>query len=264
MDAIMDVARRHGLFVVEDCAQSYLCYYKGRLAGTIGDIGCFSTNDFKHISTGDGGLAVMNDEALFQKATMFADKNYNRFGSANASRECELLAPNYRMTELQGAVGIAQLERLEAICSKRSAYGDRITEGIGDLAGIHPHKVLEGGKSSYWFYMFRIDETAAGVSRDRFCEAVSAEGVPLSAGYIPTCVYEYPIFRDRRARPGTHSPFDSVYYGREIEYGKGLCPVAEEILATSAVFRVKEYFSERDIDDVVAAIRKVSRHFAPK
>ena len=80
MDAIMGIAKKHGVYVVEDCAQSYLSYYKGKLAGTFGDAGCFSTNDFKLISTGDGGMIIMNDEDLYNRAFRFADKNYDRFG----------------------------------------------------------------------------------------------------------------------------------------------------------------------------------------
>ena len=94
MDAIMDIARRHNLFVIEDCAQSWLSYYKGRLAGTIGDIGCFSTNEFKHISTGDGGAVMTRDETLYRKALMFADKNYDRIGGAAPIRNCWIVSPS--------------------------------------------------------------------------------------------------------------------------------------------------------------------------
>ena len=102
MDEIMALAKKYNLKVVEDCAQSYMSYYRGRLAGTIGDIGCFSLNDFKHISAGDGGMLLMNDEDLYIKAHKFADKNYNRFSTdPDSLRRIEFLAPNYRMSELQ-------------------------------------------------------------------------------------------------------------------------------------------------------------------
>ncbi|MCL2299810.1 MAG: DegT/DnrJ/EryC1/StrS family aminotransferase, partial [Firmicutes bacterium] len=97
MDAVMDIAARHNLKVIEDCAQSWLASYKGKWVGTIGDIGCFSTNEFKHISTGDGGALLTRDELLYRKALMFADKNYDRIGGMPI-RNCEALAPNYRMT----------------------------------------------------------------------------------------------------------------------------------------------------------------------
>jgi len=149
MDAILDIAKRRNIYVIEDCAQSWVSYYKGRLAGTIGDFGCFSTNDYKHISTGDGGLVITNDEARFRSAFKFADKNYDRLDDGHASRNCEFLAPNYRMTELQGAVGLAQIDKVERICKRRNEIGDKITAEISDLEGVYPPKVLPDCKSSY-------------------------------------------------------------------------------------------------------------------
>jgi len=240
MDAIMDIARRHDLKVIEDCAQSWMSDHKGRLAGTIGDVGCFSTNEFKHISTGDGGAVLTRDETLYRKALMFADKNYDRIGGM-AVRNCESLAPNYRMTELQGAVGIAQLDKLEKICARRSAIGGRITREISGLQGVHPPKVMEGCRSSYWFYMLRIDAARAGTDAQGFADALKAEGIPAGKGYIPTCIYEYPLFKGA--------------------YPKGLCPVAEEILETSVKFPVSEFYTDRDVTEIIAAIHKVAAYY---
>jgi dTDP-4-amino-4,6-dideoxygalactose transaminase len=262
MDPIMDLAQRHGIKVIEDCAQSYQCFYKGRLAGTIGDIGCFSLNDFKHISAGDGGMLLMRDKSLYERAFRFADKNYNRFPHLpDTARDIASLAPNYRMNELTGAVGIAQLDRLDTICKRRNWYGDALTRAICDLPGLYPPRVLPGGRSSYWFYMLRIDVKEAGVTRGDFCAALQAEGVPCDAGYIPCCVYEYPLFRDLSAYPGTHSPFDSPYYNREIRYDSGLCPIAEQILATAVRLPVSEFFTEQDLAEVISAIRKVAAYY---
>ncbi|MDG0813587.1 DegT/DnrJ/EryC1/StrS family aminotransferase [Cohnella rhizosphaerae] len=139
MDAIMAIARKHGLKVIEDCAQSYMSVYKGKLVGTIGDYGCFSTNDFKHISTGDGGMVTVNsgDAEDYAIVHAFADKNYERFDT-KVSRDIHHLAPNYRMTELQGAVGIAQLDKLAWICDKRQEYGTMLTDGLTGIPGILP------------------------------------------------------------------------------------------------------------------------------
>jgi perosamine synthetase len=259
MDGIMEVARKHRLKVIEDCAQSWLTRHRGKLAGTFGDYGCFSTNDFKHISTGDGGIVTVNsgDEEDFQRVHAFADKNYRRF-SDEVMRDPECLAPNYRMTELQGAVGIAQLKKLSWICGRRHAYGERITEGIRDLPGVLPPKVPEGGWSSYWFYMFRVDESRLSCTRDQFALALRGEGIPASPGYIPHVLYRQKMFRERRAYPGSDFPFSLS----DVSYEPGLCPVAERILATSIRLPVSEFFTEKDIDDIVRAIRKVARYYA--
>ncbi len=265
MDAIMDIARRHKIRVVEDCAQSYMCYYKGRLAGTIGDAGCFSLNDFKHISTGDGGMCLFNDDDLYKKAFKFADKNYDRFSTDPFTmRRIEFLAPNYRMNELQGAVALAQLGKLKWICERRNSLGDAITEGIKGLPGISPHKVTEGGKCSYWFYMMRINESEAKVSRDEFTRALTMEGIPCSAGYIPACVYEYDLFINKNAYPGSDCPFGCKLYGKDITYSKGLCPTAENILNTAVKIPVNEFYTDNDLDEIVKAIRKVSAYYGSR
>ena len=281
MDAIMDIARRHKLKVIEDCAQSWLCRYKGRLAGTIGDYGCFSTNDFKHISTGDGGIVTVNsgDEADYRDTHAFADKNYRRF-DGNIRADIAYLAPNYRMTELQGAVGIAQLKKLTGICETRHRYGDRITEGIHDVPGIVPHQVHDGGWSSYWFYMLRMKlnheetkgtenvEVQSGSSdagclrlrctRAEFSQALAAEGIPNSPGYIADVVYMHSLFRERHAYRDSHFPFDLS----DMRYERGLCPTAEAILKDCVRLDVNEFYTPQDIEDVIAAIRKVATYYA--
>jgi dTDP-4-amino-4,6-dideoxygalactose transaminase len=259
MDAIMAIARKHNLKVIEDCAQSYLTKYKGRLAGTIGDYGCFSTNDFKHISTGDGGIVTVNsgDEQDFLTTHAFADKNFKRFGDT-VQKDLHYLAPNYRMTELQGAVGIAQLKKLPWICEQRRRYGDRITEGISGLPGIAPHRVEPGNESTYWFYMLRVDESQLTCTRKEFSEALAAEGIPNQPGYIPAVMYMQPMFQKRQAYLGTHFPFDLT----GIEYKEGDCPTAEAILRTAIRFGVSEFYTEQDVEDIIRAIRKVASHFA--
>lgn len=259
MDPILEIAKKHNLKVIEDCAQSYLTKYKGRLCGTIGDYGCFSTNDFKHISTGDGGIVTVNsgDEQDFLTTHAFADKNFKRFGD-QVQKDLHYLAPNYRMTELQGAVGIAQLKKLPWICEQRNQYGDRITQGISGLPGIQPHKVVEGNECTYWFYMMTLDESQLTCTRKEFSEALAAEGIPNQAGYIANVMYLQPMFVKRQAYLGSHFPFDLS----DISYSEGDCPNAENILKTAIRFSVNEFFTEQDIEDIIAAIRKVAAHFA--
>lgn len=264
MDGIMDVARRHHLRVIEDCAQSYLTQYKGRYCGTIGDVGCFSLNDFKQISAGDGGLLIMRDQELYETAMRFADKNYQRLPSKQASRDIPFIAPNYRMNELTGAVGLAQLDRLPGICARRTQIGEKISAALSQLPGVEIPKVYEGGKSTYWFYMFRIDEEKAGVSRDLFSDALQAEGIDNQRGYIPTCVYEYEMFVNKTGYKHTGCPFNCAYNGHEHHYGKGLCPEAENILNTAIRMNINEFFTDEDVDAIIAAVRKVSAFFSAK
>ena len=166
------------------------------------------------------------------------------------------------MTELQGAVGIAQLDKVEKICNKRNIYGDSITAGIKNIKGIYPHKVIDGGKCSYSFYMFRIDEKIVGVSRDDFCKALTAEGIPNEKGVFPACVYESELFLKKSIYPNCSCPFDCQYYENTINYTKGLCPVAEEALLTGIKLPVSEFFTQRDLEDTVTGIQKVANYYA--
>lgn len=262
MDKIMEVARKHNIYVIEDCAQAYCCTYKGQLCGTFGDIGCFSLNDFKHISAGDGGMLIMNDQKLYETAHMFADKNFNRIG-ADVKKNVPYLAPNYRMSELCGAVGLAQLEKVEDICAKRHVYGDRLNAAIDGIPGLYIHKVLPDAECSWWFYLLRVNEEELGVSRQEFVDALRAEGIVAQAGYIPSCVYQYDLFKNRNAYPGTHYPFDGTH-GNPIEYKDGDCPNAEEILATCVRLTINEFHTEQDLQDTINAIGKVCAYYQSK
>lgn len=263
IDEIVAVCKKHNVYVIEDCAQSYCCEYKGKYVGTFGDIGCFSLNDFKHISAGDGGMIITDNDELYHKAVMFADKNYNRFG-ADVVRNSPHVAPNYRMSELQAAVGLAQLEKVEDICKKRNAYGDALTAEIRGLPGIYVPKVHPDCKSSYWFYLIRVDEKELGCSREEFVEALRAEGIGASAGYIAQCVYEMDMFTNKTAYGDMKCPFSCPFYGKEIEYKTGLCPTAEEILKTCVRLECKEYYTEQDLKDTIAAINKVVNYYSAK
>jgi len=264
MDPIMEIAKKHHLKVIEDCAQSYLATYKGKLLGTIGDVGCFSLNDFKQISAGDGGLLITNNQEMYEAAMRFADKNYQRMPSKTATRDVPFLAPNYRMNELTGAVGLSQLSRIESICKRRTEIGDRISAAMADLPGIDPPKVENDSTSTYWFYMFRVDEEVAGVNRDLFSDALGAEGIDNERGYIPTCIYDYDLFANRNAYDGTNCPFDCKYNGHDIHYYSGMCPTAEKVLDTAVRFNINEFNTDEDVDAIITAIRKVANYFYNK
>lgn len=263
IDEIVRIAKKHNIYVIEDCAQSYCCKYKGQYAGTFGDIGCFSLNDFKHISAGDGGMIITNNEELYYRAMMFADKNFNRLGK-EVAKNVPYLAPNYRMNELTAAVAIAQLDKVEDICSKRHAYGEKLNAALQNLPGVYPHKVLADCESSYWFYMLRVNEAELGTTRTEFVKALQAEGLPATEGYIPSCVYQYDMFKNKTVYPGnTQYPLDGIH-GESIEYKDGDCPVAEAILDTCLKLSISEFYTEQDLEETIAAIHKVCAYYQNK
>ena len=260
IEEIVAIARERGIYVIEDCAQSYCTKYNGKYVGTFGDIGCFSLNDFKHISAGDGGMIITDSEELYYKALMFADKNYNRLGT-EIVKNIPYLAPNYRINELTSAVALAQLDKVYDICERRRKYGDRLGAELGNIKGIYPHKITEGSESSYWFYMIRVDEKELRATRAEFAEALAAEGIMAYAGYIPCCVYQYDMFKNKTVYPhGGAYPFDGTH-GTAVEYKDGDCPVAEEILRTCVKMVVNEFHTEEDLLDTVKAVKKVAEYF---
>lgn len=258
MDAIMAIAHKYKLKVIEDCAQAYLTEYKGKLVGTFGDYGCFSTNDFKHISTGDGGMVTVNSgqEEDYHRTHAFADKNYKRMGT-DLNRAPSSLAPNYRMTELQGAVGIAQLKKLHNLCERRNQLGTAMNLGLQNLPALSTMQIPADSKCTYWFYMFRLNEEKLTCSREQFCTALSAEGITNKMGYIPDVVYMQPMFQHKQAYLDSHFPFDLT----EVNYERGSCPQAEAILQTAVQVPINEFFTDQDIEETIAAIRKVILYY---
>src|SRR5206468_9892435 len=137
---------------------------------------CYSFNEFKHIACGDGGIAITNDDELAKKLRLATDKAYDRTPGVSI-RDPKFLAANYRMTELQGAVALAQLRKLDSIISRRQSWCGRLTKRLTGLPGVQLPLVQERGAHSYWFYMMRVDKGAMGASADEFAKAVRAEGV---------------------------------------------------------------------------------------
>jgi perosamine synthetase len=252
MDAMTDIARRHGVALIEDCSQAHLTRYKGRLCGTIGDIGCFSLQQSKHMTCGDGGITITSDEGLGDRADRFRDKGWTRRPGA---RRYPFLGLNYRMTELQAAVALAQLEKVADVVARRNELGDLLSDGIQGAPGILPQPVTEGGECTYWHYGLRVvdGEPAA------FSKALRAEGIPNGLGYIGK-----PIFLcmeslvEKRTFGNSSYPFDGSHGGRSIDYVEGLCPRTEAILGQMLVLTVHEHMSRDDVADMASAIRKVA------
>ncbi len=250
LHALRDICRRHNLWLIEDCAQAFGCRYASEPVGTIGDIGCFSLNEFKHISCGDGGIVITRNETLARRLRLATDKCYSREPGVT-QRNPTFLANNYRMTELQGAVALAQLPKLEGIVARRRRWCEALSERLRGLPSISLPQPTPGCEPSWWFYMLRVVPGALGADADAFAEALRAEGLPASAHYIGQCVYEYPIFTNHSAfERGTHA-----YSTRS--YGKGLCPFAEAILDTCVILSVNEAYTETDLEETAHAIRRV-------
>ena len=257
--AIQQIADKLKIILIEDCAQAHGTKYDGKAVGSFGHIGCYSFNEYKHISTGDGGMITTSDAELAAKLRLATDKAYDRSPGV-AIRDPKFMANNYRMTELQGAVGVAQLRKLDSIIQRRNSWGTRLTDRLRPLesAGLSMPAVTPGGTHTYWFCMMRVDKDKLGATADEFTAAVKAEGLPVSAHYITRPIYKYPLFIN-------HSAFergDHAY--KRIDYTQVKCPTAEAILDTCVIMPVNEAYDDQDLEETVKAFEKVVAHFQGK
>ncbi len=257
MDALKAIADRHKLVLIEDCAQAWGARHRGRPVGTAGHIACFSLQNSKHVTCGDGGVVASGDQRFGPLLQRFGDKGFDRLGKSGLF---ESFATNYRMSEPQAAVAAAQLGRLEGIAAKRAGLGALLTEEIAGAPGIETHRVHPEDRCTYWFAMIRLRPVALRCDRAQFVKALAAEGVPASAGYIPVPLYGNPVFRE-------HGFFAGRWPVKELgltsmDYAKVSCPEAEAILATGVRVVIHEGMGEAYVRSMALAVRKVAVHYA--
>jgi len=261
LDPILEIGRENGIPVIEDCAQAFGTEYAGLPVGRRGSMATFSLNHFKHITAGSGGMIVTDGDRLRYLASLFLDKCYQR---DEGIRNPFFLAPNYQMTEMQGAVALAQLERLAEFTGTRWQLGTRLSERLAKVEGITLQSTGPGSRHSYFLYLFRLDLARLGCRAEEFAEALLREGVNAKAHLITggRPVYLYDIFQKRSAFPSSHYPFESRDTGANRFYPPGQCPVAEDAFSRWITLELLENFTDVNVDEMAHAIAKVAYHFA--
>ena len=250
MDRLRAIADRHQLVLIEDCSQAHLAQYGGRLVGTIGDIGCFSFQQSKHMTTGDGGMTITASRQYYERMKLFADKGFARKGFG--ARAYLFHAPNYRMTELVGAVGLAQLAKLPATVACRRDLGTYMTAQLAGTPGIELAPVTVGATHSYWLYPL-LTTTADG---NQIVKLIRREGLYATLGYTGKPIYLCSESLTAKKTYGTSEwPFSAAPDGVMHEYVEGLCPRAEETLPRLVCIPVDESWTRGDVDRAVGAIR---------
>jgi len=260
LNAILAIGREHGIPVIEDGAQAFGCEYDGARVGRRSVVATFSLNHFKHITAGSGGMILTDDDHLRYIASLFLDKCYQR---EEGIRNPFFLAPNYQMTEMQGAVALAQLERLDQFTERRRRLGDRLSAQLAEVKGVTLQRLLPGSKHSYFLYLFKLDLDRFGCTAAEFAEALQCEGVAAKANLITggRPVYLYDIFQQRSAFPSSHYPFVSLDTGVSRSYPRGLCPVAEDAFSRWITLELLENYTEQNVDEMAFAVAKVAYHF---
>ena len=208
MDRIVPIARKHRLLLVEDCAHAFLAKYKGKHAGTWGDVGSFSFQSSKHLSLGDGGMAITDKERVRNALALHA-------GAPTFGAVAHGVHFNFRMNEQTAAIGLAQIPKVRKACRELIKIGRLWNRAISDCPWIVAQEGPKGAQSTYHLWVATFDGQKYGISRKRFVEALRARNLPFSVGYTKRAAYQHPVFRAVFPR-GT--------------YPKGLCPNAESMV----------------------------------
>jgi dTDP-4-amino-4,6-dideoxygalactose transaminase len=251
LDGIRAVAKEHRILVIEDCAQAYGATYKGRPVGTIGDIGCFSLQQGKHITTGEGGIVVTDDEALARRLRLFIDKAW---GYGDPKPDHYFAALNNRMTELQGAVALAQLDKLTFSVEQRKAMAARLTAGLAGVEGIVAPSALPGATHSFWKYALIVSPEAGGPVR--LAQELKGFGIMSAPRYIQKPAFECEVIRDQRTFGDSRFPF-TLARPEAVDYSRDLFPGTYAFLRDVLVLPINERYVEAHVDYVVDQLRGI-------
>jgi 8-amino-3,8-dideoxy-alpha-D-manno-octulosonate transaminase len=262
MDAILEIARKHKVRVMEDCAQCAGGKYKGKYVGTVGDIGINSFQLSKTITSGEGGAVVTNDPKLFERAVRFHDVGSIRSPYAEEFKGGLLAgfaACNFRMNEFTGAVLKAQAQKLETICSRLRANARKVREAIADVPGLKLRKSYDpdGDLGSVIFL-----DLGTRKRRERFQRAMAAENVPVH-GPGGSVILPADSRIEKKSTLHPDWPSFQTPQGKAIRYGAESCPRTIDILGRAAGVMMDPNFSEQDVSDVIKAIRKVYPTIGP-
>jgi perosamine synthetase len=258
MDALRSIANRHGLKIITDAAQAPGVTFKGLVGGTLGDVGGYSLNYHKHVHTGEGGILVTDDEVLADRLRLIRNHAEAVVGDKGVTDLTNMIGYNFRLGEIESAIGIEQLKKLQKLVLGRQRAAERMTAGLRGLPGLRVPVVRPGCTHAYYMYPMVLDIQQLEVPRSRIFEALEAEGViGLTAGYVN--VHLLPMYQRKIAYGSSGFPWTADFCRRDVDYRKGICPVAEELHESSFLGyeMCKHALSDADVDLLVAAFRKV-------
>jgi len=258
MDEILTIARRCGLPVVADTAQAPGARYRGELAGSLGEIGVFSLNQNKTVTCGEGGIAVTRDADLALRMQLLRNHGECIVADLPVDDITNILGYNYRLTELDAAVAVAQFGKLHVLTEHRVRLAEYLSGRLAEFPGITVPATAPGCTHVYFVYPIKFDSRTWGIDRNLFVRAMTAEGIHFGEGYSEP-LYWQPAYQSKHLFGKVGCPFRCPHYGGSVRYDQGICPVtermySEDLLVTSLC---RYPHTETDIDDIVAAIEKV-------
>jgi len=254
MDGIMRIAKKNDLKIIEDACQAWGAEWKGRRVGAIGNLGAFSFQSSKNITSGEGGIIVTNDRQLYELCW-----SYHNCGRTvgGAWYQHVLLGANYRMTEFQAAVLLVQLLRLDGHTKIRSENALYLSKELSKIRGVEPlHPSKDVTRHAYHLYIFKYNkEDFSGLPRSKFVEALNAEGIPCSLGYTP-------LYKQASLLKMAQNQLYSRLYGKKADYSKVELPVTEKACTDEGVWFYQSMLlgTKEDMDDIVNAIAKIKEN----
>jgi perosamine synthetase len=266
MDFIMAIADKYKLKVIEDCAQAPMGKYKNKFVGTIGDIGVFSLNYHKHIHTGEGGIIVTNNKSLAERLQLIRNHGENVVEAMGIKDITNMIGYNYRMTEIEAAIGIEQLKKLPELLEQRIENAKFLHEALGSIRGLtSPTWVDLPSVNTFYTQPLKYDQHELRVHRNEFAKALMAE-IPsavlrettplIGAGYVRP-LYLQPIYQKRAA-----FAFHNEHFKSDVDYSKGVCPITEQMHFNELITHeyMRPGMSRSDMEDVVCAFEKVVKY----
>jgi len=258
MKSILAIAKEHNLKVISDTAQAPGAMYYGEYAGTLADIGGYSLNYHKHIHTGEGGILVTNSDIYADKLRLIRNHAEAVVEAKGEKDLTNMVGYNFRLGEIESAIGIEQIKKLPSLLGKRQKVAERLTEGLDGLKGLQLPFVENHCTHVYYSYPMVIDIKLLNISKHKIAEALSAEGIEgVGTGY--TNLHLLPMFQEKIAFGSKGFPWNSEFCKRDVDYSKGICPIAESLHEDSHIsIGVCQYELENsDVDMIINAFKKV-------
>jgi dTDP-4-amino-4,6-dideoxygalactose transaminase len=260
MTGILEVARSRNIPVIEDCAQAFLARHREQAVGTFGKLGCFSMQQGKHITTGEGGIVISSDSALARHVYLFINKAW---GYGDPSPDHYFLAPNYRLSELQGACALGQLPKLVDVVRRRVELANRLTEILRDIPGVETPHVERADFHVYWKYCLRIDPNVIAGGAVGMAKVLKEVGIASAPRYIQKPAFRCEVFAKQRTFGKSRWPF-TLARPEALDYDTARFPGTFEYLDRVLVLPWNERYTEEHINFIASAIHGAAMRLSEK
>jgi dTDP-4-amino-4,6-dideoxygalactose transaminase len=258
MDEIMELANARNIPVIEDCAQAFMAEHEGQRVGGIGAVGCFSLQQGKHMTTGEGGIVTTNDDAMARRMFLFINKAWG-YGDANPDHY--FLALNYRMCELQGAVAVAQLEKLDGVVESRVRTANDLTGKLRGVRGVETPHTSAKNFHTYWKYCLRVDDRLIRDGAPGMARLLKEKGIASAPRYIQKPAFMCEVFQKQRTFGESNFPFN-LARPETVDYNAAKFPGTFEALHGVLVLPWNERYTEEHVNYIADAVREAAEQLA--